>query len=491
MNNYTVYKHIFPNGKIYIGITCRNPKIRWRNGNGYDTNIYMQNAIKKYGWKNVEHEILKTRLSKEEACDLECKLIEEYKSNIREFGYNIESGGIKNKGISEETRQKLSNAFEKHRYKHVKKVFQYDLNGNFIRTWYCIMDAIRALKLPIKARDAIICCCKGANWGKNLNIRLTAYGYIWLYDNNIEERLRLIKKHSRNNIQPVIQYTLDGKIVNQFPSYADAAKYMVKKYNCNFINIHTSISRSCNGSDITAHGYIWLKQGDDIQKRLELVKGNSVGVVTRIVYQYTFDGKIIAKYNSITEACKAIGVGSKGIGSISQCCHNTKKSAYGYIWAFDTNIEEKVKKLKKDPYPSYSYKSVTQYTLDGKFIKNYTTMIEAAMDLVKTSNAPINNIINNIHSVCMYKSRFSSYGYIWAYFGDSVVEKVQAMKNCSYRTNTKAVLQYSLDGQYLNRFPTVNSAYRSLGRSTLGATNISKCCKGQIKNAFGFIWKYE
>lgn len=27
--NYSVYEHICPNGKRYIGITGRNPKIRW------------------------------------------------------------------------------------------------------------------------------------------------------------------------------------------------------------------------------------------------------------------------------------------------------------------------------------------------------------------------------------------------------------------------------------------------------------------------------
>ena len=35
MNNYTVYCHIFPNGKRYVGITKQKPEYRWDNGNGY------------------------------------------------------------------------------------------------------------------------------------------------------------------------------------------------------------------------------------------------------------------------------------------------------------------------------------------------------------------------------------------------------------------------------------------------------------------------
>ena len=35
-NNYIVYKHTAPNGKVYIGITGFDPEYRWlNNGRGY------------------------------------------------------------------------------------------------------------------------------------------------------------------------------------------------------------------------------------------------------------------------------------------------------------------------------------------------------------------------------------------------------------------------------------------------------------------------
>ena len=62
---YTLYKHTFPNGKVYIGITKMEPEKRWANGEGYahkENDKYCQslmyNAIKKYGWENVKHEII-------------------------------------------------------------------------------------------------------------------------------------------------------------------------------------------------------------------------------------------------------------------------------------------------------------------------------------------------------------------------------------------------------------------------------------------------
>ena len=59
-NNYTVYMHRNKyNNKVYIGITGRQPEIRWgSNGNGYWNNTHFYNAIKKYGWNDGFEHIL-------------------------------------------------------------------------------------------------------------------------------------------------------------------------------------------------------------------------------------------------------------------------------------------------------------------------------------------------------------------------------------------------------------------------------------------------
>lgn len=90
--NYCVYKHTSPSNKVYIGITQQKPERRWQNGYGY-TSQYFSRAIKKYGWENFTHEVLFTDLSKDEACQKEIELINLYKSNQPEFGYNITLGG--------------------------------------------------------------------------------------------------------------------------------------------------------------------------------------------------------------------------------------------------------------------------------------------------------------------------------------------------------------------------------------------------------------
>lgn len=107
-NDYCVYKHVCPNGKIYIGVTGMKPEQRWKNGNGYKTNQYFNRAILKYGWNNFKHEILFKGLTREEAEKKEIELIAYYKSNQKEFGYNIQNGGSFAGKHSEETKRKMS-----------------------------------------------------------------------------------------------------------------------------------------------------------------------------------------------------------------------------------------------------------------------------------------------------------------------------------------------------------------------------------------------
>ena len=109
MTNYTLYIHIFPNNKVYIGITGNSVIQRWgSNGECYRGQPHLYNAIKKYGWNNIKHEIILNNLSKEWASALEQMYIAEYRSTEKEFGYNHAIGGSVNSGwhysVTPETR---------------------------------------------------------------------------------------------------------------------------------------------------------------------------------------------------------------------------------------------------------------------------------------------------------------------------------------------------------------------------------------------------
>lgn len=98
-NIWTVYRHISPSRKVYIGITSRNPAYRWNNGNGYlnARKSIFKSSILKYGWDNFKHEILFTNLVEEKAKSLEIELIRHYKS--LGISLNNTDGGEGTKGL--------------------------------------------------------------------------------------------------------------------------------------------------------------------------------------------------------------------------------------------------------------------------------------------------------------------------------------------------------------------------------------------------------
>lgn len=112
--NWKVYMHTSPSNKVYIGITSREPKLRWGNGHNYSSNEYFKRAIQKYGWNNFKHEILFSNLSLKEAKEKEIELIAFYDSTNSEKGYNITIGGESGNGYhhTKLTKQKISESLK-------------------------------------------------------------------------------------------------------------------------------------------------------------------------------------------------------------------------------------------------------------------------------------------------------------------------------------------------------------------------------------------
>lgn len=95
------------NNRIYIGQTTRSFIDRIQDHKRGFSNSYLQNSFNKYGWDNFEFSIIDTATTLDELNKKEIEYIKEYKSNQREFGYNIELGG-KNAIPDIETLEKMS-----------------------------------------------------------------------------------------------------------------------------------------------------------------------------------------------------------------------------------------------------------------------------------------------------------------------------------------------------------------------------------------------
>ena len=106
---YVVYRHIFPNGKSYIGITSANPYYkRWKHGEGYRTQPKIYRAIAKFGWGSISHEIIANNLTLDDANRMEQELIAKYDSINNGYNITIGGGGCNGFHHSDETKHKIS-----------------------------------------------------------------------------------------------------------------------------------------------------------------------------------------------------------------------------------------------------------------------------------------------------------------------------------------------------------------------------------------------
>lgn len=105
-SKWSLYRHITPSGKVYIGITSQKPEYRWNNGNGYlnSRKTKLKSSIIKYGWDNIKHEVLFTNLDEDTTKRLEVELIRHYKNLGISLNHTDGGEGVKgitpwNKGI--------------------------------------------------------------------------------------------------------------------------------------------------------------------------------------------------------------------------------------------------------------------------------------------------------------------------------------------------------------------------------------------------------
>lgn len=193
MSNYYIYSHIFPNGKVYIGLSHIKPHRRFREGKGYKGQ-FVYKAILKYGWENIQHKILEENLTFEEAIEREKYYIDKFDSMNKEKGYNVSYGhqpkesvkhskpripSMLGKHHTEETKLKMSIAHKKIKHKPMnletkiknsKPVIQYDKQMNFVAEYYGITEASRQTGILI---SGISFCLHGRN--------KTSGGYIWRF----------------------------------------------------------------------------------------------------------------------------------------------------------------------------------------------------------------------------------------------------------------------------------------------------------------------
>ena len=333
---YVVYKHTSPNGLVYIGITCQRPTHRWNGGNGYSYNHHFYNAIKKYGWDNFEHEILFENLTQKEAKQKEIELIDYYDSTNRNKGYNVSLGGDI---LSEESIQKMSKTrknqsiskkYIEYINNNTRKINQYDLDGNFIRTWNSYHE-IKSEFGEIE-RSVIYNCCVRKQYDASRRI-LSYLGFQWRFIDDCDD----ISKYERRKqdyskiMRSVYEIDINGNIIAKYKSLKECSEIT----NTNV----SSVKSVCKGDYATTKEHIFIYADEyneeNIQKHISKVK-NRVFAPRKKVCEIDSQGNVINIYNSVRECAKSIGI--KCESDISGVCNGRLKTAKGRLFRYYDDV---------------------------------------------------------------------------------------------------------------------------------------------------------
>lgn len=282
------------NGKFYIGVHKTNPEIfdgcigcGLYSQPNVKSKLAFHNAVRKYGYKNFKRTTLRIFDTEEEAYKLEAELVTETLIKSK-MCYNMVPSGKHNGN-----------------YIQQKRVYKFDLNGNFLRSYSCIREAALSVFHGDNIENtmaAIKNCCLGTN--------ASSCGFFWSYTKKFEFK-------ENKNITAVAQYLSNGKFVRKFDSMAEASR---------ILNL-TSIAQSLR-KKILCGGYQWRYYTNDNDIEPYYNKNLEFNHLTPI-NMYTKNGDFIKSYNSISECAKENNL------SQSQICRvirNIIKSHKGYTF---------------------------------------------------------------------------------------------------------------------------------------------------------------
>lgn len=133
---------------------------------------------------------------------------------------------------------------------------------------------------------------------------------------------------------------------------------------------------------------------------------------------------------------------------------------------------------------------ILQYTLDGKFVAEHSSMHVAADAICQEAG----HICD-----CCNGNRKWAYGFFWRFKDEDRyresqehIAKVIAIGKKSradkFEKAALNVVQLDLDGNYIQTFPSTKVAATKSGAHTPGIIN---CCNGKAKSAGGYRWMYE
>lgn len=260
---------------------------------------------------------------------------------------------------------------------------------------------------------------------------------------------------------PVTQYTLNGEFIQTFFSIADAEYYSKTAAD--------SIKKCCEGTFRQANNFLWTYLGDVVPTPYT----KSSSPKQKRVAMYSLDGRFLASFKSLTEANKKTGIDKTSISRAARASTTVRASDYLFIFIDSLDsIPPTVSQYKRPSHPNS--KMVFQFDVNGVYIRNFSSIIEAAKYVNLSPTA--------IGTACKGKIKQKAGGFFWSHKSVLELEKIN-------HEPKKPKLQIVQCDSNFNEIRTFDSLTHVKKELNIDPSTILKFLKGQLTHAGGFKWK--
>lgn len=222
----------------------------------------------------------------------------------------------------------------------------------------------------------------------------------------------------------------------------------------------------------------------DVYNLVNSTLGGEYYAVGRSIDVYDLDCNYLNTFSSMVEYCELNGLNTDNYSSISAVCQRKRNYAYRHVFRYSGDIitEEDKLRLKKS-LDKHSYKHLIVTDIYGSILGEYDSVSNITKDGYG-SESQIYSHLNHIEKFCSVCNKFIM---------ENIEEYPIIIRNYLEHVNDHGgwITQYSLDGTYINRFPTMSAAIKSLGKTSL--TAIKTCLErgDSSTKAYGYLWRYS
>lgn len=302
--DYCVYIHTNRlNGKIYIGITKNKLNVRTGRGSGYKQCTYFNAAIKKYGWDNFSHEVVATHLTAKQASFYERTLIKAYRANDRDYGYNIQPGGLHAGGMSPDGLERLRMAsIESNR----KPIVSFSKNGKRLKEFSSITEAAAYYGVSDSGIEAAL--YQENKTCKQMLFRFASdvSDFVDMSEDYLSEKVRIRRykngKHAK--CADVVLFDEKGNRLKEFASSKECAEYLGVYHGC--------VSNVINGRNPTVCS-CYVRRKSDVGNAQSIPIDGLYRKKDRAVAMLDDCGNTVQVFKSLRDAAKSVGGDHKAL----------------------------------------------------------------------------------------------------------------------------------------------------------------------------------